>query len=47
MSRVNWSVEGDVETVWGCVAGKVRKICREVLGVSKGGKTMISKDTWW
>ena len=47
LSRVNWSVEGDVETVWGSVTGEVRKICREVLGVSKGGKAMVNKDTWW
>ena len=25
----------------------MRKICGEVLGVSKGGETMINKDTWW
>ena len=47
VSGVNWNVEGDVEVVWRSVAGEVRKICSEVLGVSKGGKTMISKDTWW
>ena len=46
-SKVNWSVEGDVEDLWRSVAGEVRKVCGEVLGVSKGGKTMVSKDTWW
>ena len=44
LTRVDWSVESDVETVWGSVASKVREICGDVLGVSKGGKTMISKD---
>ena len=33
--------------MWGSVAREVRKVCSEVLGVSKGGKTMINKDTWW
>ena len=47
LTRVDLSVVGDVETVWGSVASKVREICRDVLGVSKGGKTMISKDIWW
>ena len=47
LSGVNWNVEGDVEVVWGSVAGEVWKICSEVLAVSKGGKTMISKDFWW
>lgn len=47
VSKVNWAAEGDVENLWGCVAGEVKKICGEVLGVSKGGKTMINKETWW
>ena len=47
VNRVNCSIEGDVEKIWGCVAGEVRNICKEVFGVSRGGKTMISKDTWW
>ena len=47
VSKMNWNVEGEVEAVWGSVAEEVRKICREVLGVSRGGKTMINKDTWW
>ena len=47
MSRVDWSVDGNVEAVWGGVAREVKRLCSEVLGVSKGGKTMISKDTWW
>ena len=47
VSRVDWRVEGNVEDMWGSVAGQVRKVCGEVLGVSKGGKTMISKETWW
>ena len=36
-------MEGDVQDLWRSVAGEVRK----VLGVSKGGNTMVSKDTWW
>ena len=40
-------VEGEVEAMWGSVAEEVMKVCREVLGVSRGGKTMINKDTWW
>ena len=42
LSRVNWNVEGDVETVWRSVTGEVRKICREVLGVSKGGRRWLT-----
>ena len=47
MRRVNWKVEGTVEDVWESVARAVRAICSEVLGVSKGGKAMVSKDIWW
>ena len=47
LSKVNWSVEGDVQHLWRSVAEEVRKVCGEVLGVSKGGKTMVSKNTWW
>ena len=47
VSRVNWRVEGGVEEMLACVVGDVRRICKEVLGLSRGGKAMISKDTWW
>ena len=45
VSKVNWNVEGEVEAVWGFESEEVRKICREVLGVSREGRTMINKDT--
>src|SRR4029078_190067 len=33
--------------MWDKVAGKVRMVCREVLGVVKGGKVRVNKETWW
>src|SRR4029078_10062190 len=30
-----------------CRKGKVRVVCREVLGVVKGGKVYVNKETWW
>ena len=37
LQEVDWSKEGSVQEMWGRVAPKVRKCCREVLGVEGGG----------
>ena len=38
MSRVDWSVGGNVEAMWEGVAREVKRLCSKVLGVSKGGR---------
>ncbi|KAI8572175.1 hypothetical protein RHMOL_Rhmol01G0177800 [Rhododendron molle] len=44
--EVQWGVEGDSDTMWNTIANGIRRISKEVLGVSTG-KGPISKETWW
>ena len=45
--EVDWSNEGSMQDMWGRVALKVRKCCREVLGVVRGGRRRVDKEVWW
>ena len=47
VERVNWQVQGSVQEMWDTVAGEVMKCCREVLGVTKGGRNKVDKEVWW
>src|SRR4029079_19698898 len=47
LTSVDWAVDGTVQEMWDQVAGKVRIVCREVLGVVKGGKARVNKEMWW
>ena len=41
-----WSEDGDVDSMWAKMVTHIRKVAREVLGVTKGRK-QEPKDTWW
>ena len=45
--EVDWSKEGSVQDMWNRVAPKIRKCCREVLGVVRGGRRRVDKEVWW
>lgn len=41
-----WREDGDADSMWAKMATHIRKVAREVLGVTKGRK-QEPKDTWW
>lgn len=47
LAEVDWDGDGTVQELWSSVAERVRKCCREVLGVTKTGGKQVEKETWW
>jgi hypothetical protein len=45
--EVVWSSKGSAKEMWCKVSSVVKKCCREVLGVVKGGQRRVDKETWW
>ena len=46
-SDIVWKMDGTVEEMWNAVTSKITECCREVQGVTLGGKTRVDKETWW
>ena len=42
-----WTVEGDAKRIWEEMAECIRRLAREVLGVSKGGGGRMRGAWWW
>ena len=46
-AEIEWKKDGPVHENWDCVATQVRECCKQVLGVVKGGRQFVDKETWW
>ena len=46
LASCDWSA-GDVEEMWSRVAGGLRKVAKDVLGETKGGRPHLKESWWW